>query len=279
MERKLEKNTFGKRLKSMLRVDTRRMFTSPLFYIMVGISLVVPILILVMTTIMDGKVSVDPQTGKETVIEGFKNVWQIFGAVSDTGAATGGANAEGAGMGMDMSITSMCNINMMYFAVAVLVCLFVAEDFRSGYAKNLFTVRAKKTDYVISKTAVCFIGGAAMILAFTLGALIGGKVAGLPYTMDGFNVYNLVCCVLCKTLLVSIFASIFLVMSVVGKQRSWLSLLLSFGLGMFLFMTVSIASPLDAGVLHVILCGVGGGLFAVGLGAISNLVLKKTALV
>ena len=273
MEKQFEKNTFAKRLKSMLRVDARRMFTSPLVYIMAGISLVVPVLILVMTTMMDGKVSVDPQTGAETVMEGFKNVWQIFGAVSSADTGTD------AGAGMGMSITSMCNINMMYFAIAVLVCLFVAEDFRSGYAKNLFTVRAKKTDYVISKTVVCFIGGAIMILCFTVGALIGGKVAGLPYTMDGFNAYNLVCCIVSKTLLVSIFVAIFLVMSVVGKHRSWLSLLLSFGLGMFLFMMVSIASPLDAGVLHIVLCLAGGGMFAVGLGAISNIVLKKTSLV
>lgn len=272
MERQFEKNTFAKRLKSMLRVDTRRMFTSPLFYIMVGISLIVPILILVMTSAMDGKVTVDPQTGKETVMEGFKNVWQIFGAVSNSGASEESA-------AMDMSITSMCNINMMYFAVAVLVCLFVAADFRSGYAKNLFTVRAKKTDYVISKTVLCFIGGAAMILAFTVGALIGGKIAGLPYVMEGFSVYNFVCCIVCKTVLVSIFASIFLVMSVIGKQRAWLSLLLSFGLGMFLFMTVSIASPLDAGVLHVIICVAGGAMFAIGLGAVSNIILKKTALI
>lgn len=39
-------------------------------------------------------------------------------------------------VGMDM--TSMCNINLMYFAVAVYVRLFVSEDFRNGYAKNLF---------------------------------------------------------------------------------------------------------------------------------------------
>lgn len=46
------------------------------------------------------------------------------------------------------------NINMLYFFVAVFVCLFVSDDFRSGYAKNLFTVRSKKSDYVISKTLV-----------------------------------------------------------------------------------------------------------------------------
>ena len=44
---------FGKKLKSMLSVDFRRMFTTPLFYIMVGVCLAIPILILVMTTMLN----------------------------------------------------------------------------------------------------------------------------------------------------------------------------------------------------------------------------------
>ena len=71
MEKTFEKNHFSKRLKSMLNVDIKRLFISPFFYIMVGISLVVPVLILVMTTMMDGSVSVNPQTGQETVMHGF----------------------------------------------------------------------------------------------------------------------------------------------------------------------------------------------------------------
>ena len=134
MSVKFEKNTFKKRIKSMLCVDFRRMFTSPIFYIMVGAALVMPILILVMTSMMDGSVSVDPQTGKETVMEGFKNVWQIIGSVS------------GGEQSMSMDITSMCNINMMFFIIAVFVWIFVGDDFRSGYAKNLFTDRSKKDD-------------------------------------------------------------------------------------------------------------------------------------
>ena len=106
---KFEKNTFNKRITSMLKVDFKRMFTTPLFYLMMGISLVMPILILVMVTMMDGTVTVDPQTGVETVMEGFKNVWQIIGTASGDSSA----------MGMD--IISMCNINMMFFVIAVFV--------------------------------------------------------------------------------------------------------------------------------------------------------------
>ena len=253
----------------MLKVDTRRLFISPLFYIMVGVAFIVPILILVMTTMMGASGATNSQTGQE--MTGFEYVWQIFGSVSSTGAT------DSAGMGMDL--VSMCNINMMYFAIAVLVCVFVCDDFRSGYAKNLFTVRSKKTDYVISKTIVGSIGGAGMILAFVLGALIGGGIADLSFAMVGFNAFNLICSIISKVMLVPIFVSIFLTMSVIGKQKSWLAMCLSLGVGMFLFMIISIASPLDATIMHVILCLVGGAGFAVGMGAISNLILKKTSLV
>ena len=265
------KNTFSKRFGSMLKVDFKRLFLSRSFYIIVAACLLAPILILVMTTMMDGSVTVDPNTGVETVMEGFDNVWQIIGTVSGA--------SEDASASMDMSITSMCNINMLYFAIAALVCIFVADDFRSGYAKNLFTVRAKKTDYVASKTLVLFVGSAFMMLAFVLGAILGGIFAGVSFEMVGFNVGNLIMSILAKILLCLIFVGIYLCMSVVAKQKLWLSILLSFGVGMFLFNIAPMVSPLNSGILQVILCTAGGVGFAIGMGAISNLVLKKTSLV
>lgn len=265
------KNTFSKRLKSMLAVDFRRMFTSSLFYIFVGIAFVMPILILVMTTMMDGTVSVNPQTGEETVIEGFKNTWQIIGSVSGNSAEMTQSSA--------MGITSMCNINMLYFVIAVFVCLFVSSDFRSGYCKNLFTVRSKKDDYIVSKTIATFIAGALMIAVFFLGSIIGGKIAGLPFDLNGVSVMNIVCCVLSKIFLSLLFVSIFVLASVVGKQKLWLSLLLSLGVGMIFFMTVSIITPLNATFVNVILCLVGGGLFAYGIGVGSYYILKKTSII
>lgn len=256
---------FKKQILTMLSVDIYRMFTTKFFYIMLGISLFVPVLILVMTTMMDGQVSVDPQTGVETVIEGFDYVWQIFGTVS------------GAPMAMDL--TGMCNINMMYFAVAVLVCIFVSGDFRSGYAKNIFSVRAERADYVISKTLVCFLGGAAMILAFIIGSLIGGAVASVSFEMVGFGAGELVFSLLAKLLIPLIFVPIFLLASVIGKDKAWLSICISLGIGMLLFMMVPALAPLDATVINPIICLVAGLAVATGLGAISRAVLNKTALV
>ncbi len=276
MTNTFEKNTFGKRFRSMLRVDFKRLFLSRAFYIIIAACLVAPILILVMTTMMDGTVSVNPQTGEETIIEGFDNVWQIIGAVSGPDAS---ADAGGGLSAMSMDIVSMCNINMLYFAMAALVCIFVADDFVSGYAKNLFTVRAKKTDYVASKTLVLTLGAAMMILAFFAGSLVGGAVSGLSFEMVGFNIGNLVMCVLSKMVLVSVFVPIYLIMSVVAKQKLWMSILLSMMVGMFLFMMIPMLTPLNASLANALICVVGGVGFGFGLGAISNLVLKKTSLV
>ena len=264
---KFEHNSFSKRLKTMLSVDFRRMFTMPLLYIMIGSCLVIPILILVMTTMMDGSVSVNPQTGVETVINGFDSAWQIIGSVSGSSSA------------MSMDMISMCNINLLYFFVAVLVCIFVAGDFRSGYAKNLFTVRAKKADYIISKTFVCFVGGALMILAFFIGSILGGAISGLPFDMAGFGTSGIIMCLLSKILLIGAFVPIYLLWSVAAKQKLWLSLVGSFMVGMFLFMMIPMMTPLNATILNVVLCLAGGVLFSIGLGAISNIVLRKTSLV
>jgi ABC-type transport system involved in multi-copper enzyme maturation permease subunit len=132
-----------------------------------------------MIEMMEGTIPTNPQTGEPgEPIKGFDSAWQIIGSVMDM-EAMGNMSAGGAGgmAAMEMDVTSMCNINMLYFFIAVLVCLFISDDFRSGYAKNLFTVRAKKSDYVISKTLVCFVGGALMILAFFVGSLLGAAIA------------------------------------------------------------------------------------------------------
>jgi len=277
MEKGFEHNTFKKRLSSMLRVDFRRMFTMPFVYIIVGTCFLMSIIILVMTTMMDGSISVNPQTGEETIIEGFDNVWQIIGTVSSESAMSADMSAGAAGM--DMSITAMCNINMLYFAMSALVCIFVADDFRSGYAKNLFAVRAKKTDYVVSKTIVCFVGCALMVLAFLVGSMLGGAVSGLPFSMIGFDLSGLVMCIISKMLIALVFVPIYLVMSVAAKQKVWLSLILSFAVGMLLFMMVPMISPLNSTVLNVLICVAVGALLSIGLGAVSNKVLKSTSLV
>ncbi len=265
---KFEKISFRHRLRSMLKVDFRRMFKSRLFYILIVCALIMPILMTVMMTMMDGSVSVDPQTGAETVIKGPENTWQNIGTLPDSEAMGG------------MDIFAMCNINMMFMAVAVFVCLFISDDFRSGYAKILFTVRAKKGDYVISKTLAGFVCGALMLMAYLIGSVLGGAIAGLSFELGGhLNVGHLVMCMLAKICLMPVFVSIFTLISVAAKQKAWLSICGSLGGGMLLFMMVSMMTPLGSTMINVLLCVAGGAMFAFGLGAISRVVLSKTSLV
>lgn len=253
-----EKQNFAQRLKSMLKVDFKRVFTTPLLYIIAGVSLALPILILVMTTMTGG------EEGAEAAAA-FTNTWQSLGAVS------------GSPMGMDL--TGMCNINMLYFLVAVFVCVFVAEDFRSGYAKNLFAVRAKKVDYVISKTLVTFVGAVIAFAAYFIGAVIGGGIAGLSFDTAGFGAGGIAACFISKIFMTAIFVSISLLLGTVAKQKLWLSILGSFAAGMLLFTMIPMIAPLDSDFLNVIMCFAGGALFAAGLGAVSTVILNKTNLV
>lgn len=269
MENKVifEKISFSDRLGSMLKVDFKRMFKSKLFYILLACALILPILMTVMMAMMDGSVSVDPQTGVETVMVGPENTWQNIGTLPG-GEAMGG-----------MDVFMMCNINMMFMAVAVFICLFISDDFRSGYAKNLFTVRAKKGEYIVSKTLAGFVCGAIMLILYLIGSMLGGAIAGLSFDLHGLTAGNLVMCMLAKVFLMLVFVSIFVLISVAAKQKAWLALCGSLGGGMLLFMMVSMITPLGSTIINVALCLTGGVLFAVGLGCASKAVLMKSSLV
>ena len=258
--------SFAKRLNSMLKVDSRRMFTTPLFYICAGVALIVPVLILVMTTMTGETAMTDSNMGMGTEAFAYTNAWQII------------ASESGADMaGMDM--VSMCNINLMYFMAGVFICLFVSQDFSSGYAKNLFTVRAGKGDYVVSKTLLGFLAGSLFLMAFFAGTLLGGSFAGLSFELGAAGTGGLVMCMLAKIFLMAVFVAIFLLMSVLGRQRAWLSICLSLFGGMLLFMMVPMMTPLDSGVGNVGMCLAGGVIFAASIGVVSKLVLSKSNLV
>lgn len=267
MENTFPKNSFSKRMKSMLKVDFRRMAKSRLFYILVACALVMPILMTVMMAMMDGSVSVNPQTGVETVVQGPENTWQNIGTLPG-GEAMGGND-----------VFMMCNINMVFMIAAVFICLFISDDFRSGYAKNLFAVRVKKGDYVISKTVAGFVCGAMMLVAYFAGAMLGGAISGLSFDLHGLTAGNLAMCLAAKVFLMPVFIAIFVLISVAAKQKAWLSICGSLGGGMLLFMMVPMITPLGSTLMNVLLCLLGGLVFAVGLGAISKVVLRKTSLV
>lgn len=264
-----EHNSFGSRLKSMLSVDFRRLFTTRIFYIMVGIALVIPVLMLVMSTSVGSSDAVDPAAGVEIVEERdpYTNVWQVVESI----------DGESSGISTDM--LSMCNVNMLFFMAAILVCVFTTDDFTSGYSKNLFAVRSGKTDYVISKALVGIVSGAFMILAYLIGSVIGGAIAGLSFDAGVAGISGIVMCLVSKILLMAVFVPVALLWSVVGKQKLWLAIAGSFAISLLFFMMIPTLTPLNSGIFNVVICLIGGVLFSGGLGAVSSLILNKTSLV
>ena len=240
------------RLSTMRAVDRRRMAKSPLLYILIGVSLAMPILILVMTSMVGGE-----ESGLV-----FTNAWQ---AISSEG--------------MSMDMTAMMNSNLLYFLMAVLVGLFVSEDFRSGYAKNLFTVRAKKGSYVASKIITCSIGGALMLLGWYVGTFVGGSIAGLSFDTGSAGVFGVTMCMLSKIALVPLFCSIDTLVSCFAKNKAWLAVCGSLAAGALLFTMVPMMTPLNSGVKNLAMCLVGGAIFATAIGAVSKGVLTKSNLV
>lgn len=280
---KFEKSRFASRMKTMLKVDFLRMFKSRTFYIILATALLVPVVMTVMLVMMDGQESTNPQTGEITIMEGPEYVWESFGTLPTTDPAPAPEQSEGeekAAMGGEMDVLAMCNINLVFMGVSVFICLFIADDFRSGYAKNLFTVRAKKGDYIISKTLAGFVCGALMLILYTVGALVSGLAMGLGFDLvGGLTVGNLVFCIVAKIMLMPVFVAIFTALAVLCKQRSWLSICLSVGGGMILFMMIPMITPLTATVMHAGICLVAGVLAAVALGLIGKVILQKTSLV
>ena len=75
------------------------------------------------------------------------------------------------------------------------------------------------------------------------------------------------------------FVSIFLLASVFAKEKLWLAILLSLGIGMLFYTMVPIITPLNATFVNVILCLVGGAIFSFGIGYVSKIVLNKIDLI
>lgn len=118
-----------------------------------------------------------------------------------------------------------------------------------------------------------------MLLAFFIGAMLGGAIAGLPFDTGAAGIGGVVMCLLSKLLLIAVFVPIYLLWSVAAKQKLWLSLVGSLCVGMLFFMMIPTLTPLDSSLMNVILCLAGAVVFSIGLGAVCSKVLSRTSLV
>lgn len=193
------------RMRAMLKLDFYRLFHTPAFYIMLLIAAIIPAMILSMSG-MDPS-GVDVGNTVETVAPTitYTNTWQL---IESTGGSAAAANPFDFG--------GYANINMVFIFAGLLMAIFVAHDYSSGFVKNIFTVHSKKIDYVISKSAVGIFGGVGMIITYLLGTVIAGLITGKSFDV---NLSGLILCLLSKMFLMGIFCSLFLSISVFFRNK------------------------------------------------------------
>ena len=201
-----DKPSFTKRIKGMLGVDCYRLFHTPLFYIFIAISAIIPAMVSCLTMMPD-------QSGN-TMEPLYSNVWQIIAATEP--------------LYVIRSIADYANMNMVFIFGGIMVSIFIGHDYKSGYVKQLFTTHAKKQDYMISKTITCAFAIVCMCWAYLLGGTIGGLIAGYDTAV---NVGSLIVAVLGKMAMSLGWASLFTFLNVIFRKYFGISVASSFFFG------------------------------------------------
>lgn len=199
------------RVSSLLRLDFYRLFHTPLFYIMLIIAAIIPAMVLSMSGMEPVAVEGVVATAPAIV---YTNTWQL---IESTGGSAVGANP--------MDFGGYANINMVFIFAGLLMAIFVAHDYSSGFVKNIFTVHSKKVDYVISKSAVGIFSGAGMIITYVIGAVLSGLIAGKSFDV---NVAGLIMCLVSKVFLMGIFCALFLAVAVFFRNKLWVTIVFTF---------------------------------------------------
>ena len=255
--------TFGSRVKSMLKLDFYRLFHTQAFIIMLIIAAIIPAMVLSLAGAdLSPPTSNSPYTTntRRMAIPEYENTWQM---IESTGGSAVADNP--------LDFAGFANINMLFIFAGLLMAIFVAHDYSSGFVKNIFAVHSKKIDYVISKTAIGIFGGAGMIVTYVLGTVIAGLLTGKAFDV---NVSGLILCLSSKLFLMGIFCSLFLGIAVFFRNRLWLTIVFTFLFGMMFYPAASIAT-LNSTALTVLLTLVAGVIGTIGFGTVSTLFLKR----
>jgi hypothetical protein len=262
--RNLKKLAARPRIGSMLRLDFYRLFHTPVFFIMLAISAIIPAMVLAMT-------GVPTATDSLSVISSSPDVQVAQSAIEYTNTWQLVERAGGSAAVSPLDFGGYANINMVFIFAGLLMAIFVAHDYLSGFVKNIFAAHSKKMDYVISKSAIGIFSGAGMIVAYLFGTILAGLVTGKAFDV---SVSGLLLCIISKILLMGIFCSLFLSIAVFFRNRLWLTIVFTFLFGMMLYPAASVAT-LDSSILTALISLMAGVIGALAIGAVSTFILNR----
>lgn len=194
--------SFAKRLKGMLGVDFYRLFHTPLFYIMLVISGIIPALILTSGTMgSDGGAL-------------YTKAWNIIAADSP--------------LYIISDIGEYANMNMVFIFGGIMVSIFIGHDYNSGYVKQLFTTHSHKIDYMMSKSIACAFAMACMCVVYAIVSAGAGLVSGLSMQV---SVGSLLIAIFGKIVMSLGWASLYTFLNVVFRRYFGISIGASFFIG------------------------------------------------
>lgn len=252
--------TIRPRVASMMRLDFYRLLHTPAFYIMLTISALIPAMLLATsgmeTTGVDGTGTTQPAA--PSIV--YTNAWQL---IESTGGSAAGANP--------LDFGGYANINMVFIFAGLLMAIFISHDYMSGFVKSIFTVHSKKMDYVISKSAIGIFGGTGMILTYLLGTIVAGLISGTSFDV---NAAGLILCIISKIFLMGVFCLLFLAVSVFFRDKLWLTIIVTFLVGMMFYPAASVAT-LNSTLVTALVSLVAGAAGALAIGSVSTLILTK----
>lgn len=193
-----ESPSFIKRLKGTLGVDFYRLFHTPLLYIFLFISAIIPALV--------------SMGGKETQL--YSDAWQIIASYSPLYKVS------------DMG--EYANMNMVFIFGGIMISIFIGHDYKSGYVKQLFTTHPKKQDYVISKTLCGAFSMACMCVTYLLGGIVSGLFNGLSFKI---NAGHLIAGIISKIIMSLGWSALYTFINVIFKKLFGISIALCFFFG------------------------------------------------
>lgn len=205
-ELNFESPSFAKRIKGMLGVDFYRLFHTPMYYIFLAISAIIPAMILSMTGM--------PEPDGTVIEPLYTNTWNIVAADSP--------------LYIINEIGEYANMNMVFIFGGIMVSIFIGHDYHSGYVKQLFTTHAKKRDYMLSNSLVGAFSMACMCATYLIGGVAAGIISGTSFEV---NVGSLLIALVGKIIMSLGWASLYTFLNVIFRRYFGISIASSFFLG------------------------------------------------
>lgn len=151
-------NINWKRVINLFKMDLRKMVRGKVFYIMIGVSVFIPIMML-------------------TQMPGVDSTLFLGGTSGGTSEAFGGGT-----MGL----------NFLWILTGILLCIYIGTDYSTGFIKNIVTAHANKLDYIISKEMIALVCNAILYIVYILTLAIAGFAVASPLhipSIMGFILY------------------------------------------------------------------------------------------